>query len=502
MITNFLQSLFGRLSVTLMLIFLSLGLLFATLLVYCSSIYEKEVSQELHRDLAQHVADHYLLFRDGEPDLKAAKQTFHDLMILGPNFEFYLLDKSGNILSYSADPSKIKRKTVNIDGFGNWKAEAKNSGYVLGDDPRSENRQKIYSLATIKQNDKISGYLYVIIGSQIQDSIESKLWESEILRWGLIVFATGFIFTAIALLFVLAWITRPLSTLSNQIRQIKKVGFSDNKDMQAQQLQTLDRWKKDSNNDIHLLGHTFKLALETLQKQYENVVSIDDLRKELLSHVSHDLRTPLSSLLGYLETWELQKGKMSEQESSQYIAIAKRNAQKISTLIEQLFELAHLDGENVQVNQEAFSIAELVQDVLQKFSIKAAQKNITLSVKPQDSSIRVRGDVEKMERVFTNLVENALRHTLENGSVIVNIEPDSAFVSIQVSDTGIGIPENDLPYIFDAHYKAGNSVRENTAHGGLGLAITKKLLALHESAIQVKSQINQGTTFSFSLPNA
>lgn len=502
MITNFFQSLFGKLSAALMFIFLSLGVLFAVLLIFSSRTYEKEVSQSMHLELAQHVVDHYLLFSDGKPDLKAAKQTFHDLMILGPNFEFYLLDPEGRILSYSADSSKIKRKNVSTDQFPNWKKIANIRGYVLGDDPRSSDQQKIFSLAPIKQDNTIIGYLYVIIGSQIQESIEDKIWASKILKWGLIVFAVVFLFTVLALLFIVFWITRPLSLLTQQVKQIKKTGFDQSEEKHIQMIKSLDNWQGESNNDIHLLGFTFKTALKRLQQQYQNIVSIDDLRKELLSHVSHDLRTPLASLLGYLETWELQKENLTKEQSGQYISIAKRNAHKISTLIEQLFELAHLDGNNVQVNQEAFSIAELVQDVLQKFAIQAGKKNIELSVTPHDSSLRVRGDVEKMERVFTNLLENALRHTLQNGSIVVKVESATGFVSIHVSDTGIGIPENDLPYIFDAHYKAGNSVRENTAHGGLGLAITKKLLALHESAIQVKSQIDSGTTFSFTLPSA
>ena len=502
MITSFFQSLFGRLTAVLMLIFMSLGILFAVTLILSSRTYEKEVSQQMHLELAQHVVDHYLLFSDGKPDLKAAKNTFHDLMILGPNFEFYLLDSAGNILSYSADPSKIKRKQVDIAIFDNWQEKARKRGYIMGDDPRNTNKQKIFSLAAIKQDNTTIGYLYVIIGSQIQESIEEQIWASKILKWGLMVFGIIFVFTAFALLFIVFWITRPLSLLTKQVKQIKQSGFDQPEEKHVQMTQSLENWKAENSNDIHILGHTFKMAMERLQQQYQNIVSIDDLRKELLSHVSHDLRTPLASLLGYLETWELQKENLTKEQSGEYISIAKRNAQKISTLIEQLFELAHLDGDNVQVNQEAFSIAELVQDVLQKFSIPAGKKNITLSVTPHDSGIRVRGDVEKMERVFTNLVENALRHTLENGSIVVKVEPATGFVSIHVSDTGIGIPENDLPFIFDAHYKAGNSVRENTAHGGLGLAITKKLLALHESAIQVKSQVNRGTTFSFKLPSA
>jgi len=502
MTTKLLRSLAGRLGVTLALVFVVFAALCLALLLRSSRNYEKEVSQLMHKDLAAHIVEHYLLFKDGKPDLKAAENTFHELMILGPNFEFYLLDKDGNILAYSADPSLIHRQRIDTREFKQWRQTLEKQGYVDGDDPRSTSDKKIFSVAPILHDGQLSGYLYVVVGSQIRDALEQQLSSSRILQWCLTIFLLVFVFTLLVVMLVIGRITQPLALLTRQVREIRKKGFDKDGRALSENIENLNNWRPGSKNDIDELGHTFKLALETLQQQYTNVVSIDDLRKELLSHVSHDLRTPLASLLGYLETWELQKDGMTVDQGAEYVAIAKRNAQKIATLIEQLFELAHLDGNNVQVNLEPFPIAELIHDVLQKFSIQAKEKNIALSVVPFGSSICVRADVEKMDRVLTNLVENALRHTPENGSITVKIEPKSGFVTLQVSDTGIGIPEKDLPFIFDAHYKAGNSVRENTAHGGLGLAITKKLLELHESAIRVSSQLNQGTTFSFNLPIA
>ncbi|MFT7560393.1 MAG: signal transduction histidine kinase [Flavobacteriales bacterium] len=503
MIANFLRSLQGRLSITIAVIFFLFGGLSFGLMVFSSRVYEKEVSQLMHKDLAQHVAGHYILFdKNGEPDLAQAKHTFHDLMILGPNFEFYVLDTAGKILTYSADPSVVKRKTVNTQDFDNWENEIERRGIVLGDDPRNTGQQKVYSVAPIIQDGIHHGYLYVVVGSQIREALEAELSSSKILKWGLTLFAVAFAFTFIVMMFVLGWITRPLSKLTQQVKRVRQQGFENGDNQFKSLVEEFEIWNNADNNDIHALGDTFKRALDTLQQQYDTVVSIDDLRKEMLSHVSHDLRTPLASLLGYLETWEIQKDEISPEKAAEYIGIAKRNAQKISTLIEQLFELAHLDGANVQVNRERFSIAELTQDVLSKFKIKALEKNITLGLNPQNGLVSVNADIEKLDRVFTNLIENAMRHTPEGGRIEVKIQDNSGLVAIEVTDTGIGIPEQDLPFIFDAHFKAGNSVRENTSHGGLGLAITKKLLELHESAIQVSSRINQGTTFRFDLRSA
>lgn len=499
MINRVFSSVNGRLTLALFLSFLTVGIFTAILLICSSRAYQQEVTQVMHKDLAAHVVDHYLLFENGQADLKQAKQTFHDLMILGPNFEFYLLDKQGKILSYSTDPAKIKRDSVQLESIQEYLKLTKIGKPVFGQDPRSTEREKIFTVAPIKQDGEIDGYLYVILGSEIYDEISDVLWDSKILQWGLWVFISGLVFGLIATVWLTGVITKPLCRLTQQVQKVQATGFSKEPLTETELLKELSLWESNNTNEIHTLGSAFRQALEKLGEQYQNVVTIDELRKELLSHVSHDLRTPLASLLGYLETWELNQHKVSEEESMQYIATARKSAKQISSLVEQLFELAHLDGGNVQVNREKFAIAELVQDVLHKFRIIAREKDITLDVTPKDASIKVVGDIEKLDRVFSNLIENAIRHTNAGGSITVQLKTDSRLVSVEVTDTGIGIPDKDLPFVFDPHYKAGNSVRENTAHGGLGLAITKKLLDLHQSTIRVSSKIDQGTTFGFEL---
>ncbi len=478
------------------------GSLAATLLIYTSEKHEREVTQRIHTNLAQHVVDNYLLYQGGKPDYEEAKRTFHDLMILGANFEFYLLNKHGEIVAFDADPNDVKHKKIDLEPIRAF-LERSDNRLVLGVDPKNSDKKKVFSVAPIIQMGDTYGYLYVIIGSAAHDTLAEEAWYKHVIQFGLGLLLISVLGLACIFALVLGYITLPLTKLTKQIRTIKAHGFSkNNQALNKQALAEIKNWPKNSSNDIEFLGHTLYEALNELQSQYKHIVSIDDLRKELLSHVSHDLRTPLASLLGYLETWEMHYDELSPETSKEYIATARKSAQKIATLIEQLFELAHLDGQNVTVRNEPVAIAELIQDVLQKFAISAHNQGVDLSVKPRDSSIVVRADIEKLERVFTNLIENALRHTPAGGKITVKIQRTSGFVSIHVSDTGIGIPKQDLPHIFDPHYKAGNSVRENTAHGGLGLAITKKLLELHKANIEVASNLNQGTTFSFSLQSS
>lgn len=496
---RFLERLDGRIALVLFISFMIIGL-FATLLFMKSSRdYQQNIVQVMHADLAEHVIDHYLLFKRGKPDLKAAKDTFHDLMILGPNFEFYVLDQNGTILAFSTKPEKIKRKFVSLEPIQAYLSQPELRQPLHGDDPRSPVRQKVFSVAPIVDGDVVQGYLYVILGSEIYDGIDDMLRDNQTMRWSLGLLLAGLIFGLITAVINTRAITSPMRKLTRQVEILKQRGFSSDELDRQSTTQALAEWDHLSKNEIHTVGSAFSDAVEILKAQYANVVSVDEMRRELLSHVSHDLRTPLASLLGYLETWQLNQDKLSKEQSRSYIRTAIRNAKRISALVEQLFELAYLDSGDVKINLENVVVAELVQDVLQKFQIIAEKRQVSLSVEPKDSSITVVADMEKLDRVFTNLIENALRHTQPGGCVNIKLSKSSSLVAIEVSDTGIGIPAKDIEKIFDPHFKAENSVRGNTAHGGLGLAITRKLLALHESKIQVSSVINQGTKFTFSL---
>ena len=495
-------SLHGRFVLALLVSFLAITLLGGALLFSSTVRYQNHITQIMHRDLAKYVAEHYTFDKDGKFNVDNIKHTFHNLMILGPNFEFYILDTEGEIIAFSAEKKKIQRQSVSLNNIKNYHTQENISAPLYGDDPRKENRKKVFSAYPIYKNESHLGYVYVILGSEIYDQISNVLFESKMVRWGFSMLILGLIFWLLVLLWVSGMITRPLKKLTHQVERLSKSGFSRENITNQKLREDFLIWDKRNKNEIHVLGTSFRQSIDTLSDQYKKVVTIDELRQELLSHISHDLRTPLASLLGYLETWELNKDSLTKEESEHYIGTAKVNAKKISLLIEQLFELAHLDSENVQVNKEKFAIAELIQDVIYKFDIQAKKKSITLDVNPKDSSILVFGDIEKLERAFTNLIENAIRHTNRGGHVLVKLSPFGRFINVEVSDTGIGIPESDLPHIFEPHFKAGNSVRENTAHGGLGLAITKKLLNLHETTIQVHSELNRGTTFEFLLPSS
>jgi len=493
MIKRIVDSFYGRLALIAFGSFLLVGLLLLTLISESSRAQQNEITQSLHRHLAKQVVKENPISIDAGFDIDAVKMVFMKLMILGPNFEFYLLDAEGKILAYSADPGKVKRQSVDLNPIKAFLKDTEGERTTFGTDPRSEGKNKIFSATPIIEDGRVSGYLYVIIGGEIFDNITQRVEGSVIYQWVLWGLLAGLLLTLLITLSALALATGPLRRLARDVQHFQQQGFD-----KAENLQ-LNHWDPNSKNEISQLGYAFESMAEQLTQQYQKVKSLDDLRRELVSHVSHDLRTPLASLLGYLETWQIKQGDLDTKQSEELIQIAHKSAKKISKLVEQLFELAHLDSGDVQIHYESVPLAELVQDVLMKFSLEAKKKGVSLNVSPEDPTLVVMADIEKLDRVFTNLVGNAIRHCKKGDHITINLENETRRVLVQVKDSGIGIPASDLPYIFDAHFKAANSVRGNSAHGGLGLAITKKLLALHNSTISVSSIVDKGTEFDFCL---
>ncbi len=484
---------YRRLAITLLLSFVAVAALFVVVLLSVADTSQREITQRLHRELAQHVVDEHSFFHNGRPDVIAAKHAFHHLMVLGPAFEFYLLDTQGNILAYSADPGKVKLTSVNLQPIQAFLQGQKEQPLPLyGQDPRASERHKVFSAAPVYENGDLQGYLYVIIAGELLDAVSASVQQDQHLVTAVITVVAGILFSLVATLTIIGLLTSPLRRLARDVSVFHEKGLDDAS-------LPLHSWQANAKSDIERLGYAFHQMAKSLREQYAKVKSVDDLRKELMAHVSHDLRTPLASLCGYLETWLLKREQLTPEESQQYIETAHNSAKKVNVLVDQLFELAHLDGDNVTVMYEEVAIAELVQDVLQKFQLEASSRGVTLDVEPKDPSLVVRGDIEKLERVFTNLIENAIRHCQQGDNVLVKLTLQQAQVSVQVIDSGIGIPPSDLPHIFDAHYKAANSVRDSSAHGGLGLAIVKRLLDLHETRIRVESKEQAGTRFSFDL---
>jgi signal transduction histidine kinase len=455
--------------------------------------YQSEIEQKLHLKLAEHIIHDNQLFNGNDIHYPAVKHAFSSMMILGPSFEFYVISPTGKILTYSADPERIKRSNVDIAPINDFIKERKPFP-ILGDDPRSSDKQKIFSVAPIYAGQELKGYLYIIIGGEIYDDIASLLQNSHIVTLGgwsvlLILFMT-----LIVTLLLFAMLTRPLRRLTSDIEAYRESGF-ENTSM------PLSQWKADSNDEIERLGNSFNELIDVLNNQYQKVKNTDELRRELISYASHDLRTPLTSLQGYLETWLLKHGNTDNGRA--LIEVAMKNATNISELIEQLFELAYLDSGDAKLHKEPISMSELAQDVISKRLLEANEKNIQLDVHPKESIILLMGDYQKLNRVLSNIIDNGMRHSMSGDKIEIRLrDVGEQRWAIEIQDSGVGIPSDEINDIFLNHFRASNSIKGKGENSGLGLSICKRIIELHGSELHVTSTLGKGTCFYFFLDEA
>ncbi|GHB70324.1 two-component sensor histidine kinase [Psychrosphaera saromensis] len=489
-------SLYQRIALSLTLAFsviLYLSFLWSSQLQQSTQL---ESEQRLHLGLAEHLVTDNPLLAEGVYDYDGLKNLFHTLMMLGPSFEFYYLDPNGKVLTYSAEPGKVKRELVNVAPIQSLLSNQVELP-VLGDDPRNLEKQKIFSASPVYKEGVLQGYLYMIIGGEIHDSIVKSVQDSHSLKDVSIVIVASLGVLLVLLLGLFKSFTAPLNKMATAIKAIDQNNLS--------QVEIDFSVSKDSNNEINVLASAFNSLIKQVQSQLVQLENIDEHRRVLLADLSHDLRTPLANLQGYIETLSIHGGKLSEQERQKFVDISMRNANNLKRLIDQIFELAYLDGGQVTVHHEPFPLADLLFDVTAKFELNATKKGVRLEVEPLVANYLVFADIGKLERVLTNLIENAIRHTQENGVITLSVnmlKEQKNQLRIDIRDTGTGINRNEIAHIFDARYRASNAQEDKSTHVGLGLAISQKLVALLNSELKVESELGKGTCFSFSLPLA
>ncbi len=489
------RSLYSKLAAVVLVLFSIVALLMVTLVIYATDMYRQEVNQKLNIDLAANIVKEKILIRDGKIDRDALEYIFHILMVINPSIELYLLDPGGNILEYSAAPGKVKREKVSLNPLEKWL-----SGDIaiplLGDDPRNLAGQKVFSAAPIHQQDKLEGYLYVILGGEKYDTIAQKIQDSFILRMSSWMIFAAIAFAGIIGLLIFALLTRRLKKLTVGMDAFKGGGNLANIDLPREKESVFQ------GDEVDNLSWTFREMAKRIEEQIEKLQKSDLLRRELVANVSHDLRTPLATLTAYIETMQLKDFDWSSNERQKYLKIAGKHCKRLGSLVDDLFELASLDAQETKLNLESFSIAELIQDVVQNYELAAKEKNITLTSNIGQDHSFVLGDIRLVERVLENLIINALRHTPEGGTVSLILNPSDEYMNVQVLDTGGGIPEEALPHIFDRFYKIdGKGDTSASLSGfGLGLAIAKRIMDLHGGGIEVDSELHAGTCFTFSFP--
>ncbi len=479
------KSLNKRLSLLLLSLFIVVGVSLAVITRYATVQYNLEMTQRLNGSIAMYVAAEEPLIENGVYNKKALKKLAQRSMVINPTVEVYLLDKLGNIISHNLPTETVVLKKVPLAPINEFLKEGSNRP-LLDLDPRSPEHEKAFSAAKIINNGVFEGYIYVILGGKKYEELASHISKTYIMKLTIVAIVAVILLAFLIGMLMLMKLTRPLKQLRDKV-----VHFQQTSDEETGNY---------DGDEIQQLNHAFSDMAKRIENQLQQIHNADKTRRDLISNVSHDLRTPLASMQGYLDTLLIKQDNMDKQTTSQYLSIARKHCGRLGAMINDLFELSKLDSNIIKPHLEAFSMAELIQDVSLEFIPQAQAKKVELKMDLLKGNTNVMADIGLMQRVLENLIGNAIKHTPNHGDVIIKLEDSGDGYKVIIQDNGRGISEKELPNIFNRLYRAENTSKDSANSSGLGLAIVKKILDIHHATIRVKSKLNKGSAFYFSLP--
>ena len=480
-----------KLGITFLLFIILMGSVYVMLSVYLSQEFYDETAQRLNANIANHLIEEKFqeaapILEDGSINKPLFGDLMHDMMAVNRGIEVYLLDEDG-LVRYSVvlDHSNPNEPAEQVDLSPVNDFIAKNGEtYILGDDPRNPGEKKIFSAAAFEKNN-FKGYIYIVLAGENYQAVNKSLFSGYATKLGLTATVLTMIFASLIALFSIWFLTRNLRTIVHQVNRFREGDIKS-------------RIPNPEKSDLSTLAHTFNDMADTISENIEEIKSVDVLRRELIANVSHDLRTPLAIMQGYIETLQMKKDDLSPTDSDKYMEIIEKNTRQLNKMVNQLFELSKLEAKQVTPEKEAFPITDLIYDLSAKYQILAEEKQIKLEVNSDGITPLVYADIGLVERAVQNLLDNALKFSPEKGNISINISHDNKNVRVMIQDDGPGISKEEQVEIFERYAQSKNGNQRVGA--GLGLAIVKKIMELHETRIVVDSVPNIGSSFSFDLP--
>lgn len=273
-------------------------------------------------------------------------------------------------------------------------------------------------------------------------------------------------------------ISKPIEKLTEAVKRMARGKFNQKVEVYG-------------NDEISNLGRAFNLMTTKLDQ-------VDKQRREFVGNVSHELRTPLSSIKILSETL-IQQEDTPDKIYKEFLKDIDSEVDRLNKIIDSLLYLVDLEKENIHLDYQVTYVNYLIQKIISSLKPLADKKNIALNFY-EKVKIQVMLDKFKVQQSLINIIGNAIKYTPENGKVDVELYTEQDNFVIMIKDNGIGIPEDELPFIFDRFYRVDKARARKTGGTGLGLSITQQLIALHQGEIKVESTVNKGTTFYIILP--
>ena len=325
---------------------------------------------------------------------------------------------------------------------------------------------------------KLDDNQYAFIHTSIRpiDST-AKILQKQLIIVTIIVFLLSFVIS----FFISKHLSLPIITLNNQTKSIAKGDFSQ---------------KFDSHSNISELNE----LSDTLNYTRIELGKTEELRRDLMANVSHDLKTPLTMIKAYAEmSMDLHEKNAAKRREDMNIIISE--VDRLTLLVEDILNLSKMQSNIEDLNYEDFDFISFTQEILKRYQFYQETENYKIDFVHDMDSIQIHADKKKIEQVIYNLINNAINYTGDDNYIKISISKNENSILVEISDTGKGIKEEDIPYIWDRYYKNKKKHKRNLVGTGLGLSIVKSILESHKFPYGVKSKINKGTTFYFEIPN-
>ena len=481
----------ARLSVRLSLVVLALlaavGLAFGALADRASMRAAVAADQALHRDLAAELAPRFQPHLDAGIDEAAIQGIIDGLTQVNRRMDVYLLGGDGMIKSGFSDArDRTLGDVMDTAALDAFLAGAELP--VLGPDPARPGADRPFSVAPVRIMGEEGCYLYLILQGErydaVAETVRREALGATLLRGLALVLGAA---ALVGLLLVQA-LTRPLARLAETVGAFER-GAMDVRSGQA------------GPSETGRLGAAFDRMAARIQDQVAALRRTDRQRRELVANVSHDLRSPLAALRGFLDTLDMAGDAATPEQRRAYVRRALRASERLGALVADLFDLSRFDAAEIRPALEPTALGELVGDAVAELQPRADAAGVALRVRAEPGLPLALADAGLVERAVANLLDNALRHTPPDGSVEVEVaRADASQLSIAVRDSGAGIAPEVLPRVFDRFVRADESRTAGAGGAGLGLAIVERIARLHGGTVRAESVLGAGATFTLALP--
>ncbi len=458
-----------------------------------------------------------------------------NLVLFETDTQLYLLDAEGRVLASTGQARLPPGFRVALEPVKTAAAVAEGGmrrPYVMGDDPERMDDDAVIAArslrrAVIRATGPVDGYLYLVCHKPPLPPGRLEAFRSSFAKPALVLVAGVVSLATLFAWWATATVIRPLRRLSADVAQVARDGLGASPGEPGPEpgfaggAFAPDAADGRADDEFGQLGRGFQSMLATLRQQWQTLRRLDHFRREGVSNLSHDLRSPLTATVACLETleqrWAADDAGPTRGEDLRLVQVALRNTRNAARLVRSLGELAQLDEPEFQLRTETLDVDEWLGDIAMRFAQRAAGLGIELRCEPAQGAGALPAlppiaalDVELFERAVANLVDNALKFTPSGGRVVLSARVlaggagSRPWVRISVADTGPGISAADLPHLFDRFYQSRRTTAPASSDEGrgLGLAIVKRIVELHQGHVEVDSAPGQGTRVHLLVPSA